>query len=162
MVYCHEWAQITDGTMDLIQLKDDLSATVGDNMVLFKATDAPWVISLKEWSKGKHPHGYITDGPWFHFTQSGRLAMIWSSFSETGYSIGLAYSETGSVKGPWVQDPTPMINQNGGHGMIFKDLNENLQLTLHYPNDHHSARAYFIELDDSGDTLKLKKPFKPE
>lgn len=161
MVYCHEWAQIVDGTMDLIQLKDDLSATVGKNKVLFKASDAPWVISLKEWSKGRHPHGYITDGPWMHFTKTGRLVMIWSSFSKTGYSITQAYSKTGSIHGPWVQDPKPMISQNGGHGMIFKDLNGRLLLTLHYPNTHNTARAHFIEIDDSGDKLKLKSPFNP-
>ncbi len=30
MVYCHEWVQIKDGTVEMIQLKDDLSATVGE------------------------------------------------------------------------------------------------------------------------------------
>ncbi len=161
MIYCHEWAQIVDGTMDLIQLKDDFSATTGENLKLFKATDAPWVISLAEWSQGRNAHGYITDGPWMHFTQSGRLVMIWSSFTETGYAIGRAYSDSGSIKGPWIQDPEPMINQNGGHGMIFRDLAGRLRLALHYPNDHHSARAYFLELDDSGDTLELTEPFEP-
>src|SRR5690606_3079346 len=30
MVYCHEWVQIKDGTVEAIQLAPDLSATVGE------------------------------------------------------------------------------------------------------------------------------------
>ena len=30
MVFCHEWIQITDGSMELVRLKDDLSAPVGE------------------------------------------------------------------------------------------------------------------------------------
>ncbi len=161
LVYCHEWAQIVDGTMDLIRLKDDLSATVGRNTVLFKASDAPWVVSLAEFSQGKHAHGFITDGPWMHFTQSGRLAMIWSSFTTTGYAVGLAYSESGSIRGPWVQDPQPLLNANGGHGMIFRDLDGALRLALHYPNTHQTARGYYLRIDDTGDSLKLVEPFLP-
>lgn len=40
MIFCHEWVQITDGTMELVQLTDDLSGVVGKPRTLFKATDA--------------------------------------------------------------------------------------------------------------------------
>jgi len=40
MVYCHEWVQIKDGTVEMIQLKDDLSETVGDPIHLFDGSDA--------------------------------------------------------------------------------------------------------------------------
>ena len=41
MVFCHEWVQTIDGTMDCIQLEDDLSDTVGEPRMMFKASDAP-------------------------------------------------------------------------------------------------------------------------
>lgn len=162
MIYCHEWAQITDGKIELVKLKKDLSGTIGKPTTLFQATDADWVVSLKDYSKGKHPHGYITDGPWIHRTQSGDLLMIWSSFSNTGYSIGIAQSESRTIKGPWKQQKHPLINQNGGHGMIFKGLDKQLYLTLHHPNDHKNARAQFIPIDDNGRTIALTHPFKPK
>ena len=48
MVFCHEWIQITDGTINAVPLKKDLSGPAGNPITLFKATDATWVINLAE------------------------------------------------------------------------------------------------------------------
>jgi arabinan endo-1,5-alpha-L-arabinosidase len=77
MIFCHEWVQITDGTMDLVRLKPDLSAPEGKPQTLFKATDAQWVKTLR----GKH-EGTVTDGCFLHRTKSDTLLMIWSSFGD--------------------------------------------------------------------------------
>jgi arabinan endo-1,5-alpha-L-arabinosidase len=63
MIFCHEWIQITDGSMDLVRLKDDLSAPVGDPVKLFHASEADWVRcrgDLGELFQGKRYHAYIT------------------------------------------------------------------------------------------------------
>lgn len=153
MIFCHEWIQIEDGTMELVELTDDLSAFASEPVTLFKATDAPWVMSLKD-AGGQH-HGYITDGPWLYETNTGKLLMIWSSFGEKGYAVGVAESESGSVRGPWVQHPEPLFKENGGHGMIFTTFDDRLLLTLHQPNSGDSIRARFFELIDIGDDLIL-------
>jgi len=41
MVFCHEWVQTTDGTMELVRLRDDLSDVAGKPITLFRATDTP-------------------------------------------------------------------------------------------------------------------------
>ena len=38
MVFCHEWVQVVDGTMDVVQLTDDLSGVVGQPQLLFRAS----------------------------------------------------------------------------------------------------------------------------
>lgn len=164
MVFCHEWAQITDGTMEAVKMSKDLSRMISKPQTLFRATEAPWVVSLASLApKGKtRPHGYITDGPWLHKTKSGELIMIWSSFSKNKYTIGIARSESGKVTGPWKQDPEPLLDYNGGHGMIFEDFSGQLRLALHYPNNHSTARAYYIPIEDSGNTLSLKQAFQPK
>ena len=43
MVFCHEWVQIGDGTMDAVRLAADLSKPVGEPIQLFRASDAPGV-----------------------------------------------------------------------------------------------------------------------
>ena len=74
MVYCHEWVQIKDGTVELIQLKDDLSETVGEPVHLFNGSDASW-------SRKQPPYScYVTDGPYIFRSKTGKLLMIWSSF----------------------------------------------------------------------------------
>lgn len=155
MIFCHEWIQIEDGTIELVQLADDLSKSISKPVTLFKATNAPWVKSLKE--AGGEWHGYITDGPFIYKTKTGKLLLIWSSFGEEKYAIGIAESTTGKIEGPWIQQPNLLFKSNGGHGMIFKTFEGKLMLALHQPNTNTKERAYFFELEDLGSTLQLKE-----
>jgi len=144
MVYCHEWLQVVDGTMNVIQLKPDLSATVGQPSILFKASSAPW--------KSSH----VTDGPFLYRTKTGKLLMIWSSGSTKGYAVGIAESATGKISGPWTHQPQLLYDNDGGHGSIFKTFDGKLRLVIHQPNGPRGAeRARFFELNDMGNTLTL-------
>jgi beta-xylosidase len=154
MVFCHEWVQITNGTMELVRLRDDYSDTVGDCETLFRATDAPWVRALGQ--PGNEQYGFVTDGPFLYRTHTGRLLMIWSSFGTQRYAVGLAISESGKVTGPWRQIDSPLFAADGGHGMIFKTFDGKLMLAIHQPNSGNKERARFFELLDTGDTLKIK------
>lgn len=151
MVFCHEWVQIKDGTVEYIQLAPDLSATVGEPKRLFHGSDAPW-------AKKSEKHGcYVTDGPWLHRTATGKLLMLWSSFSGTGYTVGIATSESGRLAGPWKQAPTALFADDGGHPMLFRTFDGRLMMALHQPNRTPDEREVFLELEESGDTLVLKK-----
>jgi arabinan endo-1,5-alpha-L-arabinosidase len=152
MVYCHEWVQIKDGTVEMIQLKDDLSDTVGDPVHLFDGSDAPWGRKSPQW------HCSVTDGPYLHRSKSGKLLMIWSSFGPAGYTVGVAESTSGKLRGPWKQQTEPLYAQDGGHGMLFKRFDGQLMMALHQPNKT-TERARFFELEDTGDTLRIRKQF---
>ncbi|MEW4372363.1 glycoside hydrolase family 43 protein [Paenibacillus kandeliae] len=45
MVYCHEWVQTLDGTIEAVRLNGDWSAAVGDPVHLFSGSAAPWLSS---------------------------------------------------------------------------------------------------------------------
>jgi len=71
-----------------------------------------------------------------------------------------AYSQSGRIQGPWIQDKELLFDQNGGHGMLFRTFDGTLMLSLHYvdPNDERPRRKpMFLEVDDSGDRLAIKK-----
>ena len=156
MIYCHEWVQIADGGMELVQLKSDLSAPVGSSLTLFNASAADW--STGSVHKSPLPTSYVTDGCFLYRTKNGKLLMIWSSFMNSEYAIGIAESTTGKVSGPWKQQPEPLFTKNGGHGMIFETFDGHLCITFHGPNSPSGAeRAHIYELEDTGDTLVLKK-----
>ena len=38
IVYCHEWVQISNGTIEYMALKPDLSETVGEAKLMFRGT----------------------------------------------------------------------------------------------------------------------------
>ncbi|MBL1409403.1 glycoside hydrolase family 43 protein [Sphingobacterium faecale] len=154
MIYCHEWVQIEDGAMELVQLAPDLSKTIGASQTLFNASVAPW-------STGTHrvngPSSYVTDGCFLYTTTTGKLLMMWSSFKDGSYAIGLAESTTGKVSGPWIQQKDLLFSENGGHGMLFKTFEGQLMLTFHGPNSPGgSERMLIFEIEDVGNTLTLK------
>lgn len=155
MIYCHEWVQIRDGTVELIKLKDDLSEVLGNPVVLFRGSDAPWE------RQGTDPYSdaYVTDGPFLYRTKAGKLLMIWSSFSPTGYTTGIAISDSDKVKGPWTQLSEPLFKDDGGHGMIFRRFDGTLMLVLHQPNRGPDEKARLFELDDTGDSIRIIRCF---
>lgn len=156
MVYCHEWAQIVDGGMLVVEMSADWSHRIGEPIVLFTASEAPWVrpFSSPRWVDGKP--GYVTDGPAFHRLRSGKLLMLWSSFGDNGYVVGLAESASGLITGPWVQRAEPLFAENGGHTMLFRDFEGQLTLALHQPNGDHAERAHFFRVVEENETLRLE------
>lgn len=154
MIFCHEWIQTEDGTMEMVPLSKDLSKPTGKPKTMFKATDASWAKKLenvKDWNTG----GYITDGPWFYRTKKGKLLMLWSSFGDKGYAVGLAESSNGKLNGKWKQKQR-LFEKNGGHAMIFKTFEGKIILTLHQPNSG-DIRARFFEIEEENDNLILGK-----
>ena len=156
MVFCHEWVQTHNGTLEAIQLTSDLSATVGEPTTLFQASKAPWARSMKE--LGLNYDGYVTDGPWFYRTRGGALLMLWSSFGDQRYAIGMARSASGRVLGPWKQLPEPLFPQDGGHGMIFRTFEGKQVLVFHQPNQSPQERARLYEVAEQGGKLVLSDP----
>ena len=152
MVFAHEWVQITDGTIEFARLKDDLSEMIGEPKRLFRGSDAPWARKSPEWGC------WVTDGPYLYRSKSGKLFMVWSSFSNTGYTTGVAVSDSGKIAGPWKQQPEPVFSADGGHAMIFKRLDGQLMMVLHSPNKQ-VERAKLFEIEDTGETLRIKSPF---
>lgn len=147
-VFAHEWVQIKDGTFCLVTLSEDLRETVSEPKVILTASEAPWTKSFKE-------DCYVTDGPFIWKMSDGSLIMIWSSFSDTGYSLGQAKSVNG-INGPWVHIDKTLFKNDGGHGMIFRDLNGKLMLTIHQPNRYREERAYFFEIEERDGILSMK------
>ena len=157
MVFCHEWIQITDGSMDLVRMEEDLSAPVSEPVTLFHASEADWVrcrADLGELFQGKRHHAFITDGPWLHRTRAGRLIMLWSSYGPTKYATGVAVSTSGKVAGPWVQQQEPLWVDDGGHPMLFTAFDGRLVMTIHQPN-RRVERARFFEVEDTGETIRI-------
>ncbi|MCU0519759.1 MAG: glycoside hydrolase family 3 C-terminal domain-containing protein [Anaerolineae bacterium] len=147
MVYCHEWVQMGDGTVEAMRLAHDLSDVVGDPVTLFRGSDAARVRPGQD--------RYVTDGPFLYRTRTGRLLMLWSTFGLQGYMTIVAASESGTLHGPWAQQPRPLFAQDGGHAMVFRDFGGRLMLILHHPNRTPNERALLFELEDRGDTLSV-------
>jgi len=162
MIFCHEWLQNWNGTVEKIELKPDLSGTVdGTRKLLFRAFDSPW--SRERDDDGSIIPNKVTDGPFVFRTKTGKLGMLWTSWVFKDYTQGVAYSTSGTLDGPWVQEPEPITPPNYGHGMLFRTFDGRLLLCCH--SHDSSTGAYvripvFFEVDDSGDKIKVGKIVK--
>jgi beta-xylosidase len=162
MVYCYEWLQNLNGTIEKIELKPDLSGSIGTGKVLFRASDSPW--SREKDEAGKDRPNKVTDGPYLFQTKTGRLGMIWTSWIYDVYTQGVAYSKSGTLDGPWAQEKEPITPPNYGHGMLFRTLDGKLLMSLH---SHKSVNGrtvripHLFEVDLSGDKLVVGKPYTP-
>ena len=134
MVFCHEWLQVYDGQICAIPLNEELSGAIGDPVILFRASDGPFLYRLK----------------------SGVLLMLWSSFSPGGgYTTGYARSLSGEIQGPWVQHPQPLYALDGAHSMLFCTFGGELMMSLHCPNRHADKRILLFEMEESLDGLHI-------
>jgi len=147
LVFCHEHVQILNGTVCYMPLPPDLKKAAGEPTLLFYGKEAYGV--------PENPEGrYVTDGPFLYRGKNDRLYMIWSTCPPTGYYQGLCVSESGSVKGPWTQLP-PLYTKDGGHGMLFRDRNGGLRLTLHSPNASEQEHPVFFRVEDNGERMDI-------
>lgn len=157
MIYCNEWVQMGNGLIKAIKLKDDLSKTIGDPITLLDAGKVEW--TKKEINyQGVPTPGVVTDGPYFYRTKTGVLTMIWSSWSKTRqYALAVATSESGKVTGPWKYDSDPILLDDRGHGMIFRDFDGRLLLCVHRYFHYPLTRVQLYELKDIGSGIQIVK-----
>ena len=154
LIYCHEWIQNGNGTIEYIELKPDMKGTVGEGVVMTRAHDATWNTSP------------VTDGPYLFRTQTGRLGMIWTSWHGDRYVQGVAYSSTGKLNGPWKHEPLPITPDNYGHGMLFRTFEGQLLMSIHSHRTIDESRQIWerhptlFVMDDSGDRLRTVMEYK--
>ncbi|MBE5908924.1 MAG: glycoside hydrolase [Lachnospiraceae bacterium] len=150
MIYSHEWLQCYDGEIRIAKVSNDF-LSLQDTKTLFTASEASWTVENVEGPN----RGYVTDGPYIYPISKHRLAMIWSSFSQNGYAIGVAYSENG-ILGPWVHDDKPLYDSDGGHGMIYSE-NGKHYLIFHGPNTLGKERVRQFEIEEKNGYLFIKE-----
>ena len=136
MVFVHEWTQLIDGTMDYIELSQDLTKTISEwPVTMFRASEAPFcreMNSIGEATFGLKMPGWVTDGPQMFRTQTGKLGMLWSTWGDERYLQGICYSASGTIAGPWIQEKEAFLANNSGHGMLFRQFDGTLRYIVHH------------------------------
>ena len=147
LVFCCEHTQITNGKICYLRLNENLDSAVGDAVTLFKASECEWVDPIRD-------DHYVTDGPFMYRANSGDLFMIWSSFIGGKYAELIVKFKDGKF-GTEFEHLKPMLDSDGGHGMIFSD-EKNTYFTYHTPNTKLSERPEFCIAEYTGKTLSIK------
>lgn len=136
IVFSREWVEIGDGEVHAMPLAPDLMTAAGPPELLFRASEAPWVVPNRS-------GGFVTDGPFVWRTAQGELLLLWSSFANDGYALACAQSASGSIEGPWRHETAPLV-VGGGHGMLFRTFAGALRLVYHAPDRTPEERAVIL------------------
>jgi arabinan endo-1,5-alpha-L-arabinosidase len=155
MVFCHEWQQVGDGEVCAIRLSSDLRRAASEPVLLFRASEAKWATPYVS-TRYPDTANYVTDGPYLFRGEEGHLYMLWASFIDNQYALGVARSESGQVAGPWVQQTEPLFRNDGGHGMVFDAFDGRQMLTIHAPNRTPDERPIFLELLEREGVVRVK------
>ena len=151
IVFCHEHTQIIDGTVCYAPLSDDLTEIAGEAVTLFKASEPYWA----DKSKSKLEHR-ITDGPFMYRTKKDELLMLWSTYIKGQYAECLVRFTDGEI-GTAFEHLEPIVDNDGGHGMVFSGKEDKLFLTYHTPNTKGSEHPHFVSVEDKGDCLLIRE-----
>lgn len=155
MIFVHEWTSTDDGIgrMCVAKMSDDLSSLISEPKEIFRADDGKRGMDRQ-----------VTDGPYIHTCEDGKLIMLWSNVADNGYAVGMA--ESYSIDGEWKQQPRLLFHRDisgtdcdGGHGMLFTDNDGRLMLSVHSPNssgEGYHETAVFHEVVEVNGTLRLK------
>lgn len=161
MVYCHEWVQTLDGTIEAVRLTDDLASASGEPILLLRGSAAPWIGQAAKAGSDADPSledvepaTHVTDGCQLYRTADGSLNMLWSSYEDGSYVQTIARSTTGRLEGPWEQ-LDPLVKEDSGHGMLFRTFDDRWMLILHRPFPMPDSRAYLYPIQDAGDRFGL-------
>jgi hypothetical protein len=152
IVYAHEWVQVSDGQFAAQPLSDDLSRSIGNPMILFRASEAVWSDD-QIWSKTDG--GGVTDGCWLHRMDDDSLIMLWTSRSRTGYAMGYARSNSGEIYGPWIQMERPLYGHDGGHCMLFRKLDDGQLIMSMHLADRGPKILSFFEMEEKDGALHI-------
>lgn len=155
LIYCYEWVQAGDGAIEYIELKPDLTGTVGESRHICRASDG------RAWNTDA-----VTDGCFIFRTQTGRLGMIWTGWRSGVYVQGVSYSDNGKLSGKWSHSKCPITPDNHGHGMLFRTFDGQLLMSIHSNRNIDLAKQKFerhpelFVMDDSSDELRVIMQYK--
>ena len=155
LVYAHEWQCACrnyngTGTMDYIQLSADLKTTVGDSVEWFGADD---LTTFWEELFGTEP-SKTTDGPFVYTDANGQNYLMWSTHltpdDANSYALLASPFTTLGSDVDLASDTLKLYVDNGGHGMVFTDLNGVETLVLHTPNSGNTRAQFFTVVITDG------------
>lgn len=150
IVFCHEWEQGGNGSVCEMVLSDDLKTAITKPRILWYAGDCK-----KSTDAIPHKKSLVTDGPFMYRLKNNELICIWSTFTENGYSEFVSRSDNGDIDGNWSIDPKPLLEAEGGHGMIFHLKDGKPMFVMHSPNCRGLERAELFEVMEQDNSIVL-------
>ena len=118
MIYNHMGEQNGDATVQIIRFTPDLARRMGEAYIMFSASQNSW---SKAHVNGKEQFSPIIESPYIFITGDYVLGILFNTYVDDVRTTGVAYSQTGSLNGPWVIDAEPLLPAGMAVSGMFDD-----------------------------------------
>lgn len=143
LCFSNEWTTPVshdgDGSLFIARLSDDLTRLAEPPKKIVSGKHCGFSVQIDLYKK---IFGYVAEGPYL-YEENGEIALLWSTFTKTGYSVIKSVSRSG-IYGGYTYEKT-VFDKDGGHCMRFIDLSGKPKIVLHRPNVSPLERAVFLE-----------------
>ena len=160
MIYNHDASQNGDGTVQIVRFSENMARRVGEAYIMFSASRNGWSRSANSEKNGFSP---VMEAPFLFVTDGGRMGIIFTTCIGDERALGVAYTETGHLDGPWVIEPEPFMTGNVGSAMMFKDYDGTLVMAVQKDTvidgkQRHLPRLY--KMESQFEKLQIKGYYK--
>ena len=154
MLYNHRGEQNGNATVQIIRLGRKLDVQIGEPYIMFRAKQ-------NQWSKqvGTEEPSPLMEAPFLFNTYEGELGILFTTYVGEEKCIGVAYSETGHLNGPWHIEPQPFMEGNVGNAMLFNDYDGKMLMAYQKDtivNGKKMSLPRITIVETQFDKLKLK------
>ena len=159
MIYNHDACQNGDGTVQIVRFTDDFGRRMGEAYVMFTASQNTW----SRTSGGKDTFSPVIESPYLFITDEGGIGILFTTYMGAEKALGVAYSETGHLNGPWVIEPEPLVTGNVGGAMMFTDYDGTLVMVAQKDTIMDGAQksmTRFYKMDSQFEKLQIKGYYK--
>ena len=160
MIYCHDGRQNGDAAVQIIRFTENLGRRMGEAYTMFNASQVPWSGGTVD---GKRKFSPIIESPCLFHCGEDVMGMLFTTYKEGEKRVGVAYSETGTLNGPWVVEGEPLVDEDVGGAMLFKDYDGTLVMVVEkdtFAGGVARSVPRLIKCDSQFDKLQTKGNYK--
>jgi hypothetical protein len=105
MIYNHMGEQNGDGTVQIVRYHDGFGRRMGEAFIMFTASQVTWP-SRGAMNDVRKP---VMESPFMFYSGKEGLGILFVAYDGNEKSVGVAYSETGTLNGPWIVENESLL-----------------------------------------------------
>lgn len=159
MIYDHLGESCGDGTVQIVLYNDNLGCRLGEAYIMFTASQIPW---SRKMDNGENGLLSILESPFLFYPSGNGLGILFTAYAGGEKAVGVAYSETGTLNGPWIIDDEPLLKGFESVSM-FSDYDGTLVMVASKDtvmNGVKKSVPKLIKTDSQFEKLQIKGYYK--
>lgn len=159
MIYSSFVEQGGDGAVQIVLYSDDFGRRLGEAYAMFTASQIPWSHNVED---GKRIASPVVGSPFLFHSGNDCLGMLFTACNGGEKAVGVAYSETGTLDGPWMVQNEPLLKGYESVSM-FSDYDGTLVMLAGKDTIMNGVRKSvpkLIKTDSQFDKLQIKGYYK--